>query len=228
MLRPVIPWTLIDTTTIPGDGGEMYLYRRGDEYSIRVGHHELMNSREHGSEDALATLVCDRLIDRRKVRVLVGGLGMGFTLAGVLNGVTKESEVVISELVPSVVAWHRGPLAGVSGGILDDPRVRIRETDVARIIAESRDAFDAILLDVDNGPAGITSKHNDKLYGLGGLRSAHRALREGGILAVWSSGPDPTFTRRLQQTGYTAEEVRVRGRANNKGQRYLIWLATRR
>ena len=228
MLRPVIPWTLIDTTTIPGDGGEMYLYRRGDEYSIRIGHHELMNSREHGSEDALATLVCDRLIDRRKVRVLVGGLGMGFTLAGVLNGVTKESEVVISELVPSVVAWHRGPLAEVSGGILDDPRVRIRETDVARIIAESRDAFDAILLDVDNGPAGITSKHNDKLYGLGGLRSAHRALREGGILAVWSSGPDPTFTRRLQQTGFTAEEVRVRGRANNKGQRYLIWLATRR
>jgi spermidine synthase len=224
----VIPWTLIDTTTIPGDGGEMYLYRRGDEYSIRVGHHELMNSREHGSEDALATLVCDRLIDRRKVRVLVGGLGMGFTLAGVLNGVTAQSEVVISELVPSVVAWHRGPLAEVSGGILDDPRVRIRETDVARIIAESRDAFDAILLDVDNGPAGITSKHNDKLYGLGGLRAAHRALREGGILAVWSSGPDPTFTRRLQQTGFTAEEVRVRGRANNKGQRYLIWLATRR
>jgi spermidine synthase len=224
MLARVIPWELIDTTTIPGEAAEMRLYRRGEEFSIRIGHHELMNNREHGSEDALADLVCKRL--KGDVRVLVGGLGMGFTLTAVLRGVSKHSEVVISELVPAVVRWHRGPLARVSNGTLDDPRVTIREADVAHVIAERHDAFDAILLDVDNGPAGLTSKTNDRLYGMNGLRSAYAALRKGGILGVWAADPDPRFTKRLQQVGFTAEEIRVRGHGT-KGQRYLIWLATR-
>jgi spermidine synthase len=224
MLHRVIPWELIDTTTIPGESAEMRLYRRGGEYSIRIGHHELMNNREHGSEDALADLVCKRLHGR--VRVLVGGLGMGFTLAAVLRDVTRDSQVVIAELVPAVVRWHRGPLAGVSNGALDDPRVTIREADVAHVIAEQREAYDAILLDVDNGPAGLTSKTNDRLYGMNGLRSAYAALRPKGMLAVWAADPDPRFTKRLQQVGFTAEEIRVRGHGT-KGQRYLIWLATR-
>lgn len=220
----MIPWELVDTTTIPGEASPMYLYRRGEEYSIRIGHHELMNNREHGSEDALAELVCKRLSG--KVRVLVGGLGMGFTLAAVLRDVTRDSEVVVAELVPAVVRWHRGVLAKVSNGALDDKRVTIREADVAHVIAERREAFDAILLDVDNGPAGLTSKTNDRLYGLNGLRSAYAALRPKGILAIWAADPDPRFTKRLQQVGFTAEEIRVRGHGR-KGQRYLIWLATR-
>ena len=220
----MIPWDLIDTTTIPGEALPMHLYRRGEEYSIRIGHHELMNNREHGSEDALAELVCKRLSG--KVRVLVGGLGMGFTLAAVLRDVTRDSEVVVAELVPAVVRWHRGVLAKVSNGALDDPRVTIREADVAHVIAERREAFDAILLDVDNGPAGLTAKTNDRLYGLNGLRSAYAALRPKGMLAVWAADPDPRFTKRLQQVGFTAEEIRVRGHGR-KGQRYLIWLATR-
>ncbi|HEX6088336.1 MAG TPA: spermidine synthase [Thermoanaerobaculia bacterium] len=220
----MIPWELVDTTTIPGEASPMYLYRRGEEYSIRIGHHELMNNREHCSEDALAELVCKRLSG--KVRVLVGGLGMGFTLAAVLRDVTRDSEVVVAELVPAVVRWHRGVLAKVSNGALDDKRVTIREADVAHVIAERREAFDAILLDVDNGPAGLTSKTNDRLYGLNGLRSAYAALRPKGILAIWAADPDPRFTKRLQQVGFTAEEIRVRGHGR-KGQRYLIWLATR-
>ena len=220
----VIPWELLDTTTIPGESAPMHLYRRGNEYSIRIGHHELMNNREHGSEDALANIVCARLDG--DVRVLVGGLGMGYTLAAVLGDVTKRSEVVVAELVPAVVKWHRGVLAHVSGGALDDPRVAIREADVAKVIAEQREAWDAILLDVDNGPAGLTSKTNDRLYGLNGLRSAHASLRKGGMLAVWAADPDPRFTKRLQQVGFTAEEIRVRGHGR-KGQRYLIWVATK-
>lgn len=223
----MIPWTLLGTAEIPGDGGEMRLYQRDSEYSIRVGSYELMNSRVHASEDALASLVCQRLAGRLPVRVLIGGLGMGFTLAAVLQDVDSRSEVAIAELVPEVVAWHRGPLRAVSGSTLDDQRVTIREEDVGRIIRSSHDAYDAIVLDVDNGPRALTSKRNDWLYGLPGLRAAHGALRPGGILAIWSAGPDPAFTRRLQQAGFEAEEVRVRGRGAKGGARYLIWIARR-
>jgi spermidine synthase len=222
----VIPWTLLGSARIPGDGGEMRLLQRGGEYSIRVGSYELMNSRVHGSEDALASLVCERL-DCARVRVLIGGLGMAFTLLAVLKSVGRESEVVVSELVPEVVAWHRGPLAAVSGGALDDPRVSVREVDVARVLRDERSAFDAVLLDVDNGPVGLTSRKNDWLYSPAGLRAAHAALRPGGILAVWSAGPDAAFTRRLQQAGFSTEEVRVRGRGGKGGPRYLIWIARR-
>ncbi|HEX2835570.1 MAG TPA: spermidine synthase [Thermoanaerobaculia bacterium] len=219
----MIPWTLLDTSPIPGDSGEMRLYQRGSEFSIRVGSYELMNSRVHGSEDALASLVCERIAEPK--RILVGGLGMGYTLAAVLQH-CGAAEVVIAELVPAVVAWHRGPLAAVSNGTLNDPRVVIREQDVAQVIRDDR-GFDAILLDVDNGPAGLTSKHNDRLYDAHGLRAAQTALRPGGILAVWSAGPDERFTKRLKQAGFDVEEVRVRGRGAKGGARYLIWLARR-
>lgn len=221
----MIPWQLLDTTTVPGDGQEMRLYQRGTEYSIRVGAYELMNSRVHGSEDALASLVCERLGDVARVRILVGGLGMGFTLAAVLQHVGRASEVVVAELVPAVVAWHRGPLAAVSKGALDDPRVVIREIDVGAVIRAERNAFDAILLDVDNGPAGLTSVLNDRLYSSAGLRAAHDALRPSGILAVWSAGADAAFTKRLRQAGFETEEVPVRGRGAKGGSRYLIWIA---
>ena len=205
----------------------MRLHQRGDEYSIRVDNYELMNSRVHGSEDALATRALARLPDRSAIRVLIGGLGMGFTLLAVLEEVGAKSEVVVSELVPAVVRWHRGPLAGVSAGALDDPRVAIREEDVASIIRAERNVWDAILLDVDNGPQALTSKGNDRLYSMTGLRASYDALRPGGILAIWSSGPDAAFLRRLQQAGFEAEEIRARSH-RAKGSMYVIWVAKRK
>lgn len=220
------PWTTLGSATIPGDGGEMRLYQRDEEYSIRVGSYELMNSRIHTSEDALASLVCSRLGSRARARFLIGGLGMGFTLAAVLEEAAADAEVVVAELVPEVVAWHRGPLRVVSGTALDDSRVTIREEDVAHIIRGTTAEFDAIILDVDNGPRALTSRQNEWLYGTEGLRGAHRALRPAGILAIWSAGADPAFTRRLTQNRFAAEEVAVRGH-RSKGPRYLIWIATR-
>ncbi len=220
----MIPWTLLGTAIVPG-GDEMRLYQRGTEYAIRVANYELMNSRVHGSEDALATVVCDRLAGR-PLRVLIGGLGMGFTLLAVLERVTPDSSVVVSELVPEVVQWHRGPLAVVSRGALDDPRVSVVEVDVARVIREARDEYDAILLDVDNGPVGLTAPTNDQIYTPAGLRAAYAALRPRGIFAVWSAGPHPPFTKRLRDAGFEAEEVAAHGHGR-KGGRYLIWLAQR-
>lgn len=223
----MIPWTLLDSAPVPGDDEELRLYRRGSEYSIRVGAYELMNSRVHASEDALAEIACDRMRARSRARVLIGGLGMGFTLAGVLKRVDRASEVVIAELVPAVVAWNRGPLAELNGRTLEDDRITVREIDVGEVLRAGRGAYDAIVLDVDNGPAGLTSKTNDWLYGAAGLRAAYAALRPEGVLAVWSAGPDPRFTRRLQQTGFETEEVRVRARGSAGGSRFLIWVARR-
>ena len=211
----MLPWTLVDKAAIPGDGGELRLHRRGEEYSIRVENYELMNSRVHGSEDALATLVCPRIPPDG--RVLIGGLGMGFTLLAMLRGLGRRAEVVVAELVPAVVAWHRGPLAQVSKGALDDPRVIIREADVARVIGEG--TWNAIVLDVDNGPRALTAKGNDRLYSVGGLRRSIDALRPGGVLAIWAAGPDAAFVKRMRQARLNVETHRVSG--------YLIWLATR-
>lgn len=224
----MLPWTLIDSSEIPGDGGEMRLYRRGPaEYSIRVGNYELMNNRLYGSEDAMAQFAVERL-EKRPVRVLIGGLGMGFTLARVLEVVDAKSEVVVAELVPAVVKWNRGPLAEFAGRPLDDPRVMVREEDVGKVMRSERAGFDAILLDVDNGPTALTSKANDALYGMRGLQSAAAALRPGGVLAVWSAGPDAAFTKRLEHAGFDAEQIPARGRGKKGGPRYLIWIARRR
>ena len=223
----MIPWKLLDRAPVPGGGGELLLYQRGEEFSIRIaGRGELMNSRVHGSEDALAALTCARLVERERPRLLIGGLGMGFTLAAALRELGPDAEVVVAELVPAVVAWNRGPLGAPAGNPLLDARTTVREGDVARILRAEQQAFDAILLDVDNGPEGLTRDANDWLYGSDGLAAAFAALRPGGVLAVWSAGGDSDFTDRLRRTGFEAEEVRVRARIS-KGARHTIWLARR-
>jgi spermidine synthase len=202
--------------------------RRGAELSIMSGATELMNSRLSGSEQALATLTTARLRGRPKLQVLIGGLGMGFTLRAALAELPPDADVVVAELVPAVVAWARGPMAQLFDGCLDDPRVTIREADVAAVIGEARGTFDAILLDVDNGPGGLNRDANDRLYSIGGLNAAKRALKPGGVLAVWSGGRDDSFTRRLGSAGYVAEEVAVRATGGKRGARHVIWLATPR
>jgi spermidine synthase len=221
------PWRLLESAPIPANGGELRLYRRDDEYAIKIaGGGELMNSRVHGSEDALAEHACARLKHAAAPRVLVGGLGMGFTLAAALRVLGERAQVIVSELVPAVVAWNRGPLGEVAAHPLRDPRVTVREEDVARVLATGQSLFDAILLDVDNGPEGLTHKRNDWLYSLDGLYSAYAALRPGGVLAVWSAGPDRDFQQRLRKTGFKTEELRVRAHGS-KGARHIIWLAER-
>lgn len=225
------PWTLLDTATVPGEfsgaGGVLRLYQRGTEFSIKAGNCELMNSRVHGSEDALAELACGRVAGRPQARVLIGGLGMGYTLAAALQHMGADAAVVVAELVPAVVMWNRGPLAQLAGQPLCDARVSVREQDVGQVMRAERAAFDAILLDVDNGPEGLTRKANDWLYGLEGLDAAYAALRPGGVLAVWSAGPEPVFAQRLRKIGFDVEEVRVRAHAGKRGARHTIWLATK-
>jgi spermidine synthase len=181
----MIPRVLIDTAPIPGGGGELRLIRRGDDFWIMLGANALMSTRLRGSEEALATLACERIAGRPQPAMLIGGLGMGFTLRAALGALPRGAEVVVSELVPAIVAWARGPMAHVHGSSLDDPRVRIDEGDVGDLIAAARSSFDAILLDVDNGPDALSRESNDRLYDLEGLRRARSALRPGGLLAVW-------------------------------------------
>ncbi len=221
----MIPWVQLDSATTPG-GGELRLKRRGSEFSIMLGTNELMNSRLSGSEEALAKLSCQKIGTRKSPHILIGGLGMGFTLRAALAELGSDAHVTVAELVPSVVAWARGPMAEVFGDCLDDPRVTIRETDVGLLIGEARAVYDAILLDVDNGPEGLTRPANDALYSLAGLHKARAALRPGGVLAVWSSGPDRAFTNRLKQAGFSAEEAKVRA-TGKRGARHVIWLATK-
>jgi spermidine synthase len=224
----MIPWKLLASAQVPGGGPELRLYQRGEELSIRiVGRGELMNSRIHGSEEALADLTCAPLSGCARPRVLIGGLGMGFTLAAALRHLGSGAEVVVAELVPAVVEWNRGPLAEVAGRPLEDRRVTVRVADVAQILSGEAQAYDAILLDVDNGPEGLTRRDNDRLYGASGLSAAFAALRPGGVLAVWSAGPDRDFSERLRRAGFEAEEMRVRARAHRKGARHVIWLARR-
>lgn len=222
----MIRWVQLGVAEMPGGGGELRLMQRGHEFSIMAGPIELMNSRVGGSEEQLATLAHERIKGRAKARVLIGGLGMGFTLRAALKVFGADAKIDVSELVPEVVAWARGPLEGVFEGSLSDPRVGVLEEDVAAIIARSEGAYDAILLDVDNGPEGLTRDANDKIYNADGLGLARAALRPGGVLAVWSSGPYEPFTKRLRLAGFDAEEVRVRAH-RGKG-RHVIWLAVRR
>ncbi len=222
------PWILLDEVEVPGDGGAMKLYQRAHEFSISVKNEELMNSRMHGSEDALAELACKQVADRKNPKVLVGGLGMGFTLAAALEHLGKTATVVVAELVPAVVKWNRTHLAELAGHPLDDPRVEVREADVGKVISEKAENYDAILLDVDNGPDGLTHTGNDRLYTHGGLAAARKALRPGGLLAVWSAEPDKSFSKRLRGSGFRMEEVSVRARGKHGGRRHTIWLAEKR
>ena len=216
---------LLDTAPAPEGDGELRLMQRGGEFSIVIGVNELMNSRLGGSEAALAVLACERLGNRKSPRLLIGGLGMGFTLRAALAELGPAARITVAELVPAVVAWAHGPLAGVFDGCLSDPRVEVREVDVAELIGSGSGAYDAILLDVDNGPDGLVRQANDGLYSATGLVAAHRALRPGGVLGVWSCAPDEAFTRRLKQAGYAISEAQVRAHGS-RGGRHIVWIAT--
>jgi spermidine synthase len=212
------------TAQVPG-GEELRLFRRDRDFMIVLDRNELMNSRMSGSEEALATLTCARLKNRPNPRLLIGGYGMGFTLRAALAVLPMGGSVLVSELVPEIIAWALGPMAELTAGCLDDPRVTVVEEDVASVIAAARSSYDAILLDVDNGPDGLTRAENDGLYSAEGLRAAKAALAAGGILAVWSAGDDPAFTRRLDANGFTANPTQVRARANGKGAQHMLWIA---
>ena len=216
---------LVDTAEIPG-GGALRLLRHGADFAIFFDDEQLMGSWVSGSEEALATLVCQRLGDRAE-RLLIGGLGMGFTLAAALSAMPARASVVVAELVPKVVTWASGPLAHIFGTSLGDPRVSIEIRDVHDVIVGSPEGFDAIMLDVDNGPDYVISLANDRLYCPWGLRAAYAALRPGGVLGIWSAYPDDAFRDRLGAAGFEVNEIRMRAGGGRKGPRHVIWLASR-
>ncbi len=221
------PWVLIDTVPLPDGRGDIRLIQRADEFSIMLGTIALMNSRLSGSEEAMAGLARARIGDRPNAHVLIGGLGMGFTLRAALAEFPQTTSITVSELMPAVVAWAKGPMAPIFGDCLEDPRVDIKVVDVRRLINSAKASYDAILLDVDNGPDGLTVETNDALYSMTGLKAASAALRPGGVLAIWASAPDRAFTQRLQRAGFTVEEERIRANGKSRGSRHVIWLATR-
>jgi spermidine synthase len=223
----MIPWLQIDTARVPGADIELRLMRRGEEFSMMLGQNELMNSRLSGSEQALATLTAKKIEAVGRPHLLVGGLGMGFTLRAALAVLGRDARITVAELVPAVIAWARGPMAGLFGDSLADPRASIREADVIDVIKTSPSAFDAILLDVDNGPEALIRKANDALYDLNGLNAIRGALRPGGILAVWSSGPNIAFTKRLRAADFDVKEVGVRATTKRSGAHHVIWFATK-
>lgn len=223
----MIPWEEIERAEVPGGEEEVILRKRGPEFSIRIAATELMNSRIHGSEDALAELTCSRISRKPGRRILIGGLGMGYTLAAALQHSGDDSLITVAELIPAVIRWNREHLGHLAGNPLADGRVFVRQEDVAETITREKSIWDAIILDVDNGPDGITRKVNDRLYGMSGLKNAFLALRTGGVLSIWSSGTDEQFTSRLKQCRFQTEIVTVRARKPGKGARHTIWLATK-
>ncbi|MCW2286774.1 spermidine synthase [Rhodoblastus acidophilus] len=219
----MLPWILLDSAALP-DGGTLRLKQRGGEFSIMLGDNELMNSRLSGSEEALSSLTCARLAGRDAPKILIGGLGMGFTLRTALACLGPRAKIVVAELVSEVIAWAHGPMAEVFAGSLADPRLTLKQADVAREIAGSG-LWDAILLDVDNGPDGLTLKANDGLYRPEGLRRARKALTPRGVLAVWSAADDAAFTQRLKAAGFAVEVAHPRASRNKRGASHTVWLA---
>ena len=217
---------LLAEARIPDTTKSLLLYQHKDKFSIVIpGRGELMNSRVHGSERALAEMACERMGKPANPRVLVGGLGMGFTQAAALAATGAEAEVVVAELVSEVVDWHREWIGEPAGHPLSDPRSTVFIGDVAELLRTEPGGFNAILLDVDNGPQAVIRRENDWLYSLEGLAVARKALRDGGVLAVWSAGPDAQFTRRLSRAGFKPELTIVRPHRAGKGARHYIWLA---
>jgi spermidine synthase len=217
------PRELIATAQIPG-GEELRLFRRDTDFIIALGANELMSSRSSGSEEALALLTCERLRTEGP-HLLIGGYGMGFTLRAALAKLGPQARFTVAELVPEIIDWARGPMAALTAGCLDDPRVELAMRDIVRVIRNASRAYDAILLDVDNGPDGLTRADNEELYSTHGLMSAKAALKPGGVLAIWSAAADERFTRRLKHTGFQVEEVMVRAGRGGKGARHIIWFA---
>ena len=223
----MIPLEHLDTAQVP-DGAELRLMRRGADFMIQLDRNELMNSRMSGSEEALATVTAERLKGRPNQQWLIGGYGMGFTLRAALKVLGKDARVAVAELVPEIIAWAKGPMAELTAGCLDDPRVVLHMADVAEAIAGIRaNSCDAILLDVDNGPDGLVRDDNGRLYSREGLQIAKRALKPGGVLAIWSAAPDPAFTARLRRARFEVDEQVVRARSNGKGPRHVIWFAVK-
>lgn len=223
----MLPWKELGRAEVPGETAPLILAQRGSEFVIRIGASALMSSLVHGSEEMLAELACTHLAGRAKARALIGGLGMGYTLAAALRQLPAGATVTVAELVPVVVEWNRGPLAGLAERPLEDPRASVLEADVVDVIRASSGAWDAILLDVDNGPNGLTRSSNDRLYSAAGLEAAARALREHGVLGVWSVAPDAEFVRRMQKAGFDVHETAVRAR-RTKGGWHTLWISTMR
>ncbi len=222
----MIPFRLLDTAT--EHGATLRLYQRGVDFSIRVDKAgDLMNSRTHHSEDVLAELACKPIANRKKPHVLVGGLGMGFTLAAALSHVPPAACVTVAELMPAVVRWNREYLGIVAGFPIDDERVTLLEQDVGKVMQDHKNYFDAIMLDVDNGPDAFTCDDNDSLYGLRGLNNAYDALKPGGVLTVWSAFPDDAFTQRMMKIGFDVEQRRVRAHQNKANNKHTIWIGIR-
>ena len=213
----------LGTALVPG-GEALTLYRHDRDFMITLGHNELMSTRKWGSEVALAEMGIARQASKAP-HILIGGYGMGFTLRAALAILPKDAKVTVVELVPEIIAWARGPMAELMAGSLDDPRVRLVMGDVGEAIAIAHNEYDAILLDVDNGPDGLVREGNDGIYARSGLLAAREALSPGGVLAIWSAGPDPSFTRRLERAKFTVDEVKVAARTNGKGPKHVIWFA---
>lgn len=223
----MIPWVLLDVAPVPDGDAELRLYQRGKEFSIRVETSELMNSREHHSEDELARLACAHIVGRRQARVLIGGLGMGFTLVAAASHLKKDASIVVAELIPEVVRWNQEELSVLNHNALRDPRVSIYNEDVGLVMRREKSGFDAIMLDVDNGPEGFTRDSNDALYGRKGLATAYAALKPGGVLTVWSANESRAFVTRLERQGFKVETVPIRSRENHKGAFHTVWVALR-
>ena len=221
------PWVELDRTQIPDENGELILRKRDTEYSIRTATTELMNSRLHGSEEALARLACERIQKHKNVNILVGGLGMGYTLSAALATSAPDATITVSELIPAVIRWNRDYFGHLAGHPLSDSRVIVEEGDVVYAIKSMKSTWNAILLDVDNGPDGLTREANDKLYGLPALHAAFSALRPGGVLAVWSYAHDEGFTRRLKKCRFRTEVVAAAASSSGKGRKHTIWLAVK-
>lgn len=215
---------LIGTAQVPG-GEKLELFRHDRDFMIVLGRNELMSSRMSGSEVALAEKSCVRIAGAARPHLLIGGYGMGFTLRAALAMLGGDARVTVAELVPEIIEWARGPMQELAAGCLDDPRVELVMADVADVIADGRSRYDAILLDVDNGPDGLVRADNDRLYSRQGLQAAKAALRPGGVLAVWSAAKDDGFAARLRRAGFAVDEVRVRARSNGKGPMHTIWFA---
>ena len=220
----MIPLELVGVAEVPG-GPPLRLMRRGADFMIMLERNELMSTRMRGSEVALGEETCRRLGKRPAPRILIGGYGMGFTLRAVLATTAADSRIIVAELVPGIIEWASGPMRAVAADCLDDSRVDLRIQDVAIAIGDGE--FDAILLDVDNGPDGLTREANEALYSSDGLAKCYAALRPGGIAAIWSAAPDAAFGARLEKRGFKVDELRVRARENGKGPIHTIWFATR-
>ena len=224
------PWQLLGRAQTPGGGADLVLYQRDSEFSLKADNRELMNSRVHGSEEAMARLGCQDLAKHPGARVLIGGLGMGYSVRMALDILGEDARVVVAELAPAVVEWNRGVLADLAGRPLEDRRAELHEADVVQLIRAARGDYDAIMLDVDNGAEAMVRKGNNWLYSLPGLSATYAALRRGGVLATWSAGPQPAFVRRVRRAGFEVEEfkVRARGGSNRRGgAHHVVWIATR-